>query len=724
MAKKKKITPEELLDIFKGYIPEVKRQIAKKMPGLITEQTRNSDGIWNTTWQCGICGCENFSNQHLTRYSTYEETCEHCGAVSCHYEYKNHCEEHLPVLSNNFNVVVETDDDTYCYFGGICTLSYKPKEKPSWEVGDCVLEYMAKICNMLKKSSDTPSVIQYRSVSTPGKPVEWKPTSALVPLSFDIKEPNASLWDVSNPEKFSLEELLTKTTSFQRETKDVKATEAERTRAKKLADEIASIPELHEPFPCPDAKDYLGILTKAIETDTVSNTYSVRAKCLECGHEWLYEQSSRPIPVECPYCGNIRKKPDFPSLGESRKSSFTAYISADDDKIKIRVSRILWDGNNLETKLRSEPEYYYEISKDKKPRRYQFCGKWERKTSKDEWYNTIDVSFIDGADKAEIIKYSGLLEYIKAEPYMRLPQLVSFLDDSLKYPIVEKLVKGGFIEEYKKLFLYCKPTEKNAMTICEFFGLPKGLLKAYTETRKLDLDWTPNIENLSHLYSSFPDASVDDLIWCFIYGLSPSYINNIIEAVPHLSLHNIVTYLERVRLGQFFEPRAAAIEWRDYLHICVSIDMDMHDRRVLYPRALKTEHDIALSKRIFVNDAKTKKAFSEAVECYKELEYSKGDYFIKVPTDTASMLEEGRKLKHCCGRYVDDVAKKKAFVLFLRKKESPETPYLSIEVLPDRRVRQVRGLNDTYVSALPEYKDVNLFLTYWAKAKKLKLDIV
>ena len=93
MAKKKKITPEELLDIFKGYIPEVKRQIAKKMPGLITEQTRNSDGIWNTTWQCGSCGCENFSNQHLTRYSTYEETCEHCGAVSCHYEYKNHCED-------------------------------------------------------------------------------------------------------------------------------------------------------------------------------------------------------------------------------------------------------------------------------------------------------------------------------------------------------------------------------------------------------------------------------------------------------------------------------------------------------------------------------------------------------------------------------------------------------------------------------------------------------
>ena len=88
------------------------------------------------------------------------------------------------------------------------------------------------------------------------------------------------------------------------------------------------------------------------------------------------------------------------------------------------------------------------------------------------------------------------------------------------------------------------------------------------------------------------------------------------------------------------------------------------------------------------------------------------------------MLEEGRKLKHCCGRYVDDVAKKKAFVLFLRKKESPETPYLSIEVLPDRRVRQVRGLNDTYVSALPEYKDVNLFLAYWAKAKKLRLDIV
>ena len=96
MAKKKKITPEELLDIFKGYIPEVMRQAMERSPGVITEQTQNVDGIWNTTWQCGICGCENFSNQHLTRYSTYEETCEHCESVIGCYEYKNICEESYP----------------------------------------------------------------------------------------------------------------------------------------------------------------------------------------------------------------------------------------------------------------------------------------------------------------------------------------------------------------------------------------------------------------------------------------------------------------------------------------------------------------------------------------------------------------------------------------------------------------------------------------------------
>lgn len=730
MAKKKKITPEELLDIFKSYIPEVTRQAMERSPGLITEQTQNVDGIWNTTWQCGICGAENFSNRHLTQYSTLKETCEHCESVIGCYEYKNICEESHPEPPNRFNVIVETADDTYCIFNGLCRLSYASGEKPLWKVKNCVLTFMAEISNMLHESSEIPSVIQYRNVFLRGEPKEWKSSTALIKTS-DIYS-SFSILDVSDPDKFLLENLISKTQSFQRKIKHDKASVAACTRAKKKADEISSIPELHKPFPCPDEKELLGILTFPIERNTVSDTFSVRARCLECGSEWLFEQNKRAILVECPYCGNMRKNPISPWLTKSHRESRIAYISVDGDMVKIRVTRVCWDDNTFDTGLHCEPLCYYEISKDNKTKGFYYSyGKWSKATkrttkSNDDFYNFVDVRYIDGADTSETIKYSGLIEYLESEANHRLSlcNLITFLEDSLTYPIVEKLIKGGFITEYKMSFDSSTKEAKEATTLPEFFGLPKGLLKAYKEARTLDFVYTPTIDSLQHLYLSFPDASVDDLIWCFIYSLGPSYINNIVETVPHLSVHDIVTYLERVRLGQFFEPRAAAVEWSDYLDICSKLDMDMHDRRVLYPRALKTEHDIAVSKQVFVNDSKTKEAFNEAVECYKELEYSKGDYLIKVPTDTASMLEEGRKLKHCCGRYVDDVAKKKAFVLFLRKKENPETPYLSIEVLPDRRVRQVRGLNDTYVSALPEYKEVNLFLTYWAKSKKLKLDIV
>ena len=172
-----------------------------------------------------------------------------------------------------------------------------------------------------------------------------------------------------------------------------------------------------------------------------------------------------------------------------------------------------------------------------------------------------------------------------------------------------------------------------------------------------------------------------------------------------------------------FDPVPAAEQWRDYLDACKSIDMDMTDRHVLYPRALKTEHDIVMSKQKFIADEALNDDFVKSVDKYRFLEYHKDDYFIKVPESMQSMFEEGRKLNHCCGRYVDDVIDKQAFILFLRRKDNPDTPFLSIEVSPDMTVHQVRGVNDTYVSVQKDSKAINIFLQSWARMKHLCLDI-
>ena len=172
-----------------------------------------------------------------------------------------------------------------------------------------------------------------------------------------------------------------------------------------------------------------------------------------------------------------------------------------------------------------------------------------------------------------------------------------------------------------------------------------------------------------------------------------------------------------------FDPIPAAEQWRDYLDACKSIDMDMTDRHVLYPRALKTEHDIVMSKQKFIADEALNDDFVKSVNKYRFLEYHKDDYFIKVPESMQSMFEEGRKLNHCCGRYVDDVIDKQAFILFLRRKDNPDTPFLSIEVSPDMTVHQVRGINDTYVSVHKDAKAINMFLQSWARMKHLCLDI-
>lgn len=515
---------------------------------------------------------------------------------------------------------------------------------------------------------------------------------------------------------------------------------AEREDKAALRDKI--IPdEVYAPIAFPTIEDLIGITVNKTSEDCLADKSYYKAHCLLCGQEWMIERENNcSTPIECPYCGNVRQQGRPNSMYNGKTETSIVYIKSTEDAVWIKEVAVTIDEITLD--ITGNANFVAEINSKGKVS-YYFYNKYSGKYVKGnvssheycEWtrnYYWTGLSIILTSSTG-FLSYSGISEYL--EFYKRrtgtlynysqhrktfVQQIINFVADTIKYPVVEKIIKARLVREYD---LFKDTLDYNASTVEGAFKLSKAFLKEYKKERDSGNEDVCLIDYIQ-IYNSLPDIPANEATWMSMYEVDASKVDAIRDVVPTLSISKIISYLERARLMQQFYPSEAVISWRDYLRACKSIEMDLTDRRVLYPRALKTEHDVVVAKQKLIQDESIRDDFMKAVEEYKKLEYNDSTYFIKVPDTMEEMFEEGRKLHHCCGQYIDDVARRKAIVLFLRKKEAPDEPYLSIEVTPNKEIRQVRGYNDTYIHTLDEYKEISIFLKKWAASKHLDLKMI
>lgn len=726
---KKAITCEEIIDVFLAHKEEIINKALDELPFKMLEGNQDADGTCNYVLVCPSCHAEfNWSSSGWRTTSTIP--CPHCGA------HGKGIDEKEISQSEKVNVAIKEGDNIYL---STCCAEYKldcygnvldPKVKfgPFMGVYNTVSHAKAKY-EFNRKSwcalSDSPD--DYRKTArffSSGLIYVYSSKSFLF-LGFDEIE---------------------KTYSGYRDLVD----EGDKAMAKKTSKEVEFPLELTEKPPEIKISDIMNITARFESSDLVDKTKSYTLHCHCCGHEWLdtVPQGNSSKPWECPYCGAMQEV-----FSSYLRAKMVMYVSDSEDMAQVKIVKANYETNDLFSEVKPQLVGYYEF--DKKGRCKGFARRSYSADHATSWVTAkpngktytwaIDEFFI--SDLNGILKYSGLPEFIEQAPEsifktkygdirkqpMESRDILTFIGDTLRYSVIEKIVKQGLAEEYlaSKADDYSESSktesdvivslDSKAETVQEAFGISKSLLKYFRETKK-KLGCELSMRTLQRLYTIDNSILGEDAYWCDKFKVPVESIVSIQKVVP-LRIAQITSYLERVRIAQMFNPIPAAKEWRDYLEACKSLEMDLTDRHVLYPRALKTEHDVVIAKQKFVVDETIRKSFMDAVTEYKSLEYHRDDYFIKVPDTMESMFEEGRKLNHCCGRYVDDVAEGKAFVLFLRHKENPDEPFLSIEVLPDMSVQQVRGMNDSYISVLKESKEVSLFLAHWAKMKHLRLSM-
>lgn len=91
-------------------------------------------------------------------------------------------------------------------------------------------------------------------------------------------------------------------------------------------------------------------------------------------------------------------------------------------------------------------------------------------------------------------------------------------------------------------------------------------------------------------------------------------------------------------------------------------------------------------------------------------------YLIRVPNELEEITKEGMALHHCVGSYLNTHANGRTNIIFLRKKESPDIPFYTIEVDVMDRVVQIHGSHNKWLGNDPEAIP---FVWKWIKDRNL-----
>ena len=209
------------------------------------------------------------------------------------------------------------------------------------------------------------------------------------------------------------------------------------------------------------------------------------------------------------------------------------------------------------------------------------------------------------------------------------------------------------------------------------------------------------------------DYYVSSIIKAYKTGKPIYEINNFAKRkikFDHADQMDKVKALVKKEVGKFLDyierQNTNFYSYRDYLDACQYLGLDMDEEKNRYPHDFKRWHDIradeykSLKAKI---DAEKRKAlyeqFATVASKYLGLEYNKKSVYVAIIAQKPSdLIHEGETLHHCVGRmgYDQKFAREETLIFFIRTKEQPDTPLVTVEYSPtQKKVLQCYGDHDS-----------------------------
>lgn len=308
--------------------------------------------------------------------------------------------------------------------------------------------------------------------------------------------------------------------------------------------------------------------------------------------------------------------------------------------------------------------------------------------------------------KNTIFRYSGLKEY---DEQAQEVNPIRYLQNYQKTPQIEILAKLGLSEivkginegrtgiivdaSAKRLDALLGIRRERTKKLIEEKGDAR-LLRVLQIEKSLDQHWTE--EQVNHLRET---------------GLDIAHIAFVLN---YMTIQKLLNRIEKYA-GCAYETncgravaniRNTAIIYIDYLMMRERRGYDLHNTVYQQPRDLSAAHRQMVTE---TNREEVKKRLEETEERYenikkryrslrKEYCYEDATYLIRPARSAEEIVMEGRLLHHCVGGngYLSRHNEGKSYILMMRFRKEPETPYITVEINPEqKKIVQWYGERDT-----------------------------
>lgn len=278
-----------------------------------------------------------------------------------------------------------------------------------------------------------------------------------------------------------------------------------------------------------------------------------------------------------------------------------------------------------------------------------------------------------------------------------------------RYSFVEQMIKIGWYRLVGELFEKYGAAEregfKNGRNILETCGITRSQFKLLREAT----NGNPELRDLriiKHAEQKEIRLTVDDLNILRFTNDEGCYdfFDKFLDAMRYTTLYKLDKYLNNQKIKH-------KQDYFDYAGWLMEMGYDMRNEFNIYPRNFVEKHDeMAKAYQKFKDKQHREdiKKFNRLLkQMRKELKEDnplnlqvKG-LFIRLPYRADELKTEGETLHHCVGTYIDRVMRGKTAIFFVRRIESPDEPFYTLE-WKDHKVVQCRGAHNCDMT--PEVK--------------------
>lgn len=226
-----------------------------------------------------------------------------------------------------------------------------------------------------------------------------------------------------------------------------------------------------------------------------------------------------------------------------------------------------------------------------------------------------------------------------------------------------------------------------------------------------ELDVLSQLENQYQI-----KLNIDQINWIVKVHQDFGRILNILK---YSSVQKMINYVNKQSAEGDAEIKATIREWDDYIQMAAKFKYNLSDEILLYPKDLARRHDEVMIRAKAMENKRFNLGIKKTAKNFMWLNFSKFGLMMTVAKNTKEIIKESQILGHCVGRgtgYMERMSEGKTLILTIRKADSPNIPYFTVEVNPETfSVRQYESSK-----RIRKSEEIEKFLKEWEKhvAKK------